>query len=85
MQFGLGHMRVLVLFLLSLKGRGAQQSKSPVKADKELKSSSPIRQEERKKSQVKYTPGVKCTPRNKVLLIQIEAEARGRIEIRKTG
>lgn len=49
MQFGLGHMRVLVLFLLSLKGRGAQQSKSPVKADKELKSSSPIRQEERKK------------------------------------
>lgn len=34
MQCRLGHLRVLVLFLLSLKGRGAQQSKSPVKADK---------------------------------------------------
>lgn len=85
MQCGLGHLRVLVLFLLSLKARGTQQSQSLVKADKELKSASPIRQEERKKSQVKYTPGVKCTPRNEVLLARIEAETQGRIEIRKTG
>lgn len=66
-QFGLGHMRVLVLFLLSLKGKGAQQSKSPVKADKELKSASLIRQKGRKRKakwsipqESSVPPGTKC-------------------------
>lgn len=72
-QFELGHVRVLVLFLLSQKGVKAWQSKSPVKAGRKSKSVTPVRQEGRKRKTkwsapagMKCTPGSRCTPRIEV-------------------